>query len=77
MLTIGTQVRLSRTVDRRPHFEARAGLTGVVESADGGQVWVKMDAPLRGCQMWRNCIVWDDPVSYRADVEVVALPVSA
>ncbi|HEY7195490.1 MAG TPA: hypothetical protein VH439_17235 [Gemmatimonadales bacterium] len=76
---IGTRVRFRRTVDRYPHFVARAGLTGVVTDAGdeiGGTIAVKVDTPLAGAEAWNNEVWWTEPEERDEignDLEVIAL----
>lgn len=70
-LPVGSRWRLTRDVERFPHFIAAAGLTGAIESDDGEAVYLKLDAPLDGAEDWDNCVQWvradgDNPL---ADME--------
>ena len=60
MLPVGTRVVLTRDVDRYPFFVAKAGVRGVVTCAQPGNVWVRLDWPLRGAEDWDNEIQWDE-----------------
>lgn len=73
---VGTRVRLRRTVDRRPHFLAGAGMIGTI--TDIGihagaieSIWAKMDQHLAGAEEWDNEILWteDDLDRFAEDVE--------
>ena len=60
VLPTGTRVVLTRDVDRYPFFLAEAGMRGVVTTAQPGNVWVRLDRPLRGAEDWDNEIQWDE-----------------
>jgi S-adenosylmethionine/arginine decarboxylase-like enzyme len=58
---VGTRVRLTRAVDRYPHFIAPEGATGtVVVSERGNIVAVRLDTHLPGAEDWSNEIHWSD-----------------
>ncbi len=52
----GTRVRLTRDVERFPDFIARAGMTGTISYVGQGNVWVRLDEPLKGAQEWDNAV---------------------
>lgn len=54
----GTRVRLTREVERYPHFTAEAGLTGTVTKFDEEVVAVQLDDPVSGAEEWNNEIHW-------------------
>lgn len=80
----GMRVRLARTVERFPHFQAAAGLTGTVTDITDGNISVRMDEHLAGAETWDNEIVWaeddralfcDDVVPLTAaDLRVIRMP---
>lgn len=74
-MNINDRIRLTRPVDRYPHFIAAAGMTGTVVAADDHTVCVRMDDPIPGAEPWDNEIVWDvtaEPVG--GDMELLSGP---
>lgn len=72
-LKVGDRVKLTRTIDRYPHFIAHDGLTGTVTEVGREIVSVKMDEHLDGAEEWANEIHWyplndDEPLD---DLEVI------
>lgn len=74
-LAPGTPVRLTRPVDRYPHFLAPTGAKGVVADVGDRQIVlaVTMDEPLKGAEEWENQIHWFGVSLAEAlvDVEVI------
>lgn len=76
----GTKVRLTRDVERYPHFTAEAGLTGTVTKFDEEIVAVRLDDPVPGAEEWDNGIHWYKdqfeneyfPEVFREDLEPVS-----
>lgn len=54
----GTRVRLTKDVERYPHFTARKGAKGTVTESGDGTVMVLMDEPIKGCEDWDNEVIW-------------------
>lgn len=54
----GTRVRLTRNVERYPHFVAEAGRTGTVTTYSDDLVAVRLDDPLSGAEEWENQVHW-------------------
>lgn len=68
--TVGTRVRLTRSIDRFPDFIADRGMTGTVIESDAHMFAVRMDAVIEGAEEWDNAVCWsldyegqDDPLS--------------
>ncbi len=59
-LAVGTRVRLTRAVDRYPHFIAPEGATGGVVENSPRLVRVRMDEQLEGAEEWHNEIHWSE-----------------
>jgi hypothetical protein len=60
---IGQRVRLTRDVERYPHFIADAGTPGtVVDIGSGrwGHIAVRMDLHIPGAETWDNEVMWSD-----------------
>jgi hypothetical protein len=57
-VTVGTRVRLTRNVERYPHFVAERGRAGVVVEATRDTVSVRMDEHLPGAESWDNEVCW-------------------
>jgi len=57
-MNIGTRLRLTRNVERFPHFIAPKGATGTVTDVTDGNISVLMDDHLAGAEEWDNEIVW-------------------
>jgi hypothetical protein len=57
---VGDRVRAKHELDRWPNFIVPAGSAGTIQKIDeeAGQVWVKMDAPIKGCEEWDNCVLY-------------------
>lgn len=73
-LAVGTRVRLTRAVDRYPHFIAPKGAVGTLTVSGPSVVAVKLDEHLDGAGEWDNEVRWypesgDFPAE---DMEVVA-----
>lgn len=65
---VGDRVKLVRDVERFPDFIAPAGATGTVSGIEiNGDIAVKMDAIITGCEEWNNEIHWYD--DYAADID--------
>ncbi len=56
--SVGERYRLSREVDRYPHFVAPQGAEGTVVEGTEGCIALRMDTQIDGCAEWDNCIVW-------------------
>jgi hypothetical protein len=54
----GTRHRLTRAVERFPHFVAPVGATGTITEADEDYVCLRMDEHLPGAEEWDNEVVW-------------------
>lgn len=54
----GTRVRLTRTVERYPHFSAGRGMEGVVTEATGELFAVLLDDFMPGAEEWDNEVHW-------------------
>ncbi len=54
----GTRVRLTRDVDRFPHFIAPKGAEGTVTSVDEYALCVRLDETLPGAEDWDNEVHW-------------------
>lgn len=54
----GDRVRLTRNVDRYPHFIAPAGATGVLTSCDNDLWAVRLDLKVDGAEDWDNEVQW-------------------
>lgn len=56
----GARVRLTRDVERYPHFIARAGMVGTVTYSNTRhhEVAVKLDDLLPGAEAWDNEVCW-------------------
>lgn len=75
----GTKVRLSRDIERYPHFTAPEGATGQVVAYDDEIIRVKLDDKLPGAEEWDNELHWypdmfeqkDFRDAFREDVAVV------
>jgi hypothetical protein len=72
----GKAVRLSRNVERFPHFIAEQGRQGVITEWDRWQVVVKLDEPLAGAEEWDNCIIWTrgQDAPFWLDVRILGWP---
>lgn len=69
----GTRVRLTRDVERYPHFIAEAGETGTVTQNDE-MFNVRLDSHLPGAEEWDNEVQWsviDHDQDPSGDVEVL------
>ncbi len=64
----GYRFRLIRVVDRLPDFIAPAGLTGTVTIA-AGEIWARMDQPIRGAEPWNNELHWESRAQFLFDTE--------
>lgn len=73
-LPLGQRVRLTREVDRYPHFIAPHGMVGTVVQHGTYAVCVRMDATLDGAQEWDNEIEWfeDHLPHFVQDVEFLS-----
>ncbi len=67
----GTRVRLKCNLERYPHFAVCKGAEGVVDEEFSGQWWVKMIMPIRGCESWDNCVVFETREEMMEYMEVV------
>jgi hypothetical protein len=72
-LPVGTRVRLTREVERYPHFIAERGRAGVVVEATPDAVSVRLDEHLPGAEEWDNEVCWYGPDWTGRDARVVAL----
>ncbi len=63
-ITENDRVRLTRNVERFPHFIARAGMVGTVTEATEEIVCIKMDEHLDGAEEWDNEVVWTPEDEY-------------
>lgn len=54
----GSCYRLTRTVERYPHFTCPAGATGDVLEATADMVRLRMHEHLPGAEEWENEIIW-------------------
>jgi hypothetical protein len=66
---IGARFRLSRPVERFPHFCAETGAVGTVVDASSNVISLHMDEYVPGAEDWGNEIVWtqdDDGASATA-----------
>lgn len=71
----GTRVRLTRPVDRYPHFRVDAGATGVVVNTGDPDLYaVLMAQPIDGAEDWDNEIIWNlrDGEQPERDLEATA-----
>jgi len=59
-LTKTDRVRLTRKVERFPHFEVPEGATGTVVFNEDGLLICKMDVLILGCEEWDNEVIWSD-----------------
>jgi hypothetical protein len=59
----GYRFRLTRNVERHPHFIALAGMTGIVTEIGDEAIIARMDQPLPEGQAPENTIHW---IGYRA-----------
>jgi hypothetical protein len=57
---IGARFRLSRPIERFPHFRAEAGAVGTVVEANSNVICLHMDEYLPGAEDWDNEIVWTE-----------------
>jgi hypothetical protein len=57
---IGTRWRLTRMVERFPHFTAPAGAVGVITRSEAFSIALKLDDHLDGAEEWDNEVCWDD-----------------
>lgn len=57
-MNVGTRVRLTRDVERYPHFVAEAGMEGTVTEVSEERVAVQLDDPVPGAEEWDNEIHW-------------------
>lgn len=58
MFAVGDKVRLTRHVERYPHFYAEAGMEGKVVLSNEEMICVRMDLPIPGAQEWDNEVHW-------------------
>lgn len=68
---VETRWRLTRPVDRYPHFIAPEGAEGRVVDVSDGNVSLRLDETLAGAEDWDNEVVWStrDGDDFYADVE--------
>lgn len=62
---IGSKVKLTKRVDRFPHFLVNAGATGTVVEDLG----VKLDETVKGAEEWDNVLYFYD--MYESEMEEV------
>lgn len=57
-LRVGFRVELLEDAERFPHFVIPKGARGTVtELNDWNPVYLKMDEPVPGCELWDNCLL--------------------
>lgn len=66
----GDRVRLTRPVERFPHFIAPEGATGTVTEASAALILVHMDDTLAGAEEWDNQIAWSVPDGDTPNVDI-------
>lgn len=55
---VGDRVYCPLIVERFPHFVVQEGARGTVTATDDGDVWVKLDKKVDGCEEWNNELQW-------------------
>lgn len=68
---INQRFRLRNDVDRYPDFIAPAGATGTVVEVCQDLIGLKMDQPIRGCEVWENVVYWNRITSPGSSPHVV------
>jgi hypothetical protein len=76
---VGDRVRLTRDVERYPHFTAPAGTTGVVTRVSrsapspsaGVTLLIRADSKIRGAEPWGNEIEWAYDEDPARDLEII------
>lgn len=67
----GARVRLTRDVDRYPHFVAPKGAEGTITKNWDDLIAVKLDEHLEGAEEWDNEVQWYDGMYADADYREV------
>lgn len=67
----GTRVRLTRDVERYPHFVAPEGAEGTITKSQVDLVAVRLDERLDGAEEWDNEIQWFDGMAENTDFREV------
>ena len=65
----GYRFKLTRDVERFPHFVAKEGSTGTVTVNDDNGVCAKMDQPFDGAREWDNEIQWESLFDFIDDID--------
>jgi hypothetical protein len=60
---VGDGVVAVRALDLQPHTVVAPGETGVVQSHDKAETFIKLDKPHKGLAEWDNCIWLNDDTS--------------
>ena len=60
---VGDRVVAVRALDLQPHTVVAPGETGVVQSHDEAETFIKLDKPHKGLAEWDNCIWLNDDTS--------------
>jgi hypothetical protein len=55
---VGARARLSRIVDRYPHFCIDPGATGTITESDEQLICLRMDCHVEGAEEWDNEVCW-------------------
>jgi len=60
---VGDKVVAVRALDLQPHTVVAPGETGVIQSHDEAETFIKLDKPHKGLAEWDNCIWLNDDTS--------------
>jgi len=60
---VGDKVVAVRALDLQPHTVVAPGETGIVQSHDEAETFIRLDKPHKGLAEWDNCIWLNDDTS--------------